>query len=190
MPSPTDEARAAARDTHISELKATPSVESSHSDQRVDVRVKFKIRGGLYQAFNRDTWQTAWPKHDTMLRLLIWVGIYRKKAGVSRAVIKPIKFVRKGKLYWTRNPDLTDNLKNRVWAFVVNEDGRPRIFDSERDIKDALFNFDRGITLPPESLKSGRNTFHVKVKLKWGRHTFVEKGQVSEVSEPFSIQVP
>jgi hypothetical protein len=190
MPSPTSEAKELGRSTRIENFVCIPSRPNLGKDQPLDVKVRFDIRGGLYEVFNRETWQHAYEKHDTLLRLMFRIGVYRKSTGfISTAVIKPIKFVRKGKLYWTRNPDLTDNVTNRIWAFMVTEDGAPKIFDSERDLRDTLFGIERLFTISQDHLKPGRNVFFAKAWLKWGRHTYIEKGSTSGSSRPFEVTV-
>lgn len=190
MPRPTAEAKAATANTYITDFVVLPLQSELQPDQPADLRIKFKLRGGIFDSFNRAAWQLAWHKHDVMLRLLINISIYKKMAGVvSSKVLGPLKFVKKGKLYWTRNPDLTDNITNTIWAFVVDEEDRPRIFDAEIDIKQALFDFDRRISLPPSSLKEEKNTLFAKVQVKWGRHIYIEKGKVSSSSPPFTLEV-
>lgn len=190
MPSPTSEARELGRTTKIEGLTCIASTNRARRDQAVEIKVKFQIRGGLYEVFNRSTWQQAYESHDTLLRLMFRIGLYRRTSGfVSSAVVKPVKFVRKGKLYWTRNPDLTDNVTNRIWAFIVTEDGAPKIFDSERDLRDSLFDIERIFSIPSASLKPGKNTYFARAWLKWGRHTYIEKGSTSAKSEPTLINV-
>ncbi|MDG6938797.1 MAG: hypothetical protein JRN39_00100 [Nitrososphaerota archaeon] len=190
IPSPSKEAPAAGRTTTLSEVVAGPVHRETTADQNVDVRVRFSIQGGLRDAYDRSCWQTAYAEHDTLLRIIFHAGIYRKAGGVlDRAVVKKTKFVKKGKLYWTRNPDLTDNTANRIWSFVVDEDGAARVHDKEEDVKDTLFTFDRTLTIPAGSLKKGTNTLFVKASARWFRHTYAGSGSLSGSSRQFDVAI-
>jgi len=188
MPRPTAEAKAATKSSFIADLLIQPSKKSISSEETVDFRIKYKLRGGIYDSFTREAWQVAWQKHDIMLRLISFVEVFRK--GISSASLTGrLKFVKKGKLYWTRNPDLTDNVTNRIWAFVVDEDSNPRFFDSEEQVKEALFDFDRVITVAGSRLGKGNKKVYAKAEVKWGRHIYVEKGRVAATSPPAEIKV-
>ncbi|MEM3185553.1 MAG: hypothetical protein QXQ39_02575 [Conexivisphaerales archaeon] len=190
IPAPSSEAVAIAKNTRLTAIHVIPSSNDISADQSLDVKVRFAIAGGLYEVYNRDTWQNAYAKHDTMLRIIYKVGLYRKTTGLlSRTIVRPIKFVRKGKLYWTRNPDLTDNTENRIWSFVVDEEGLPRIFDKEIDVKNALFSFERILTVPAESLRTGKNSILARVSAEWYRHTYIGKGNLHGTSKPVDIIV-
>ncbi|MEM0117780.1 MAG: hypothetical protein QXV32_04980 [Conexivisphaerales archaeon] len=191
MPRPTEEAKAATRNSFLTDLVIQPLQKTIQRGQNLEIRVKFRLRGGIYDAFNREAWQIAWQKHDIMLRLIINVEIF-KKGLRSSSLTGKLKFVKKGKLYWTRNPDLTDNITNRIWAFVVDEDSNPRFFDEESKVKEALFDFEKAITIQQEKLageRAGRKAIFAKAEVRWGRHIFVEKGRVSATSPPVEIEM-
>ena len=120
-------------------------------------------------------------------RIRYWLKVTKRGTLFSSQVAEPPKYVRKAILYWTRNPDLTNNVTNRIWAMVVDEEGIPHVYDSERNLKDALFTFDRRILAPSPALADG-DEVRVEVKVKWGRHSFIEKGEASSTSEPLVVK--
>jgi len=188
MPRPTEEAIAATKSSFIADLLLQPSRKSMSIEEDIEIRIKYKLRGGIYDSFTREAWQAAWYKHDIMLRLISHVEVL-KKGVPSSSITGKLKFVKKGKLYWTRNPDLTDNVTNRIWAFVVDEDSNPRFFDQEDKVKEALFNFERVITVKGSKIGKGKKKIYAKAEVKWGRHIYVEKGKVSATSPPVEIEV-
>ncbi|HVP24067.1 MAG TPA: hypothetical protein VMS77_09180 [Conexivisphaerales archaeon] len=179
--------RELSRRTSLGPVYVSQTTGEVQPEQGVQLKVKFRLQGGLVDAFSRATWQTAYEAHDTSLRLLYWLAV-KKKGGLRRGnVAGPAKHLKKATLYWTRNPDLTDNATNRIWAMVIDEEKVPHVFDSEEKVKEALFSFERRI-LVPASLMSQADEVRVEVKLKWGRHSFIEKGHVSAVSDRLAIK--
>lgn len=189
MPRPTEEAKIATRNTFITDLIVQPIQKVLKENQNLDLRIRYKLRGGIYDSFNRSTWQTAWQRHDIMLRLISKIQIYKKKFLLPVSITGELKFIKKGKLYWTRNPDLTDNITNRIWAFVVDEDSRPRFFDVEDKVKEALFDFDRVITIEGSKFEKGETEIFAKAEVRWGRHIYIERGSISATSPPVVIRV-
>jgi len=176
------------RSTGIDAVIVTQTSGEVAADQGAQFRVRFSLRGGLVDTFNRATWQQAYDVHDTSLRLLYWITMKKKGAFRSSAIGEPSKFLKKATLYWTRNPDLTDNVTNRIWAMVVSEEKVPHIFDSERELRDYLFTFDRRILVPAAAISRVSGPLVAEVRLKWGRHSFIEKGHVVATSDPFELK--
>src|SRR5579875_2902720 len=136
MPSPTSEARELGRTTKIEGLTCIASTSRARPDQAVDIKVKFQVRGGLYDVFNRSTWQQAYESHDTLLRLMFRIGLYRRTSGfVSSAVVKPVKFVRKGRLYWIGTKALSQHITVRMCISVVKDDVAKTIRDLKMELR-------------------------------------------------------
>jgi hypothetical protein len=174
--------------TFLKSITVTQTSGEVTAEQGAQVRVQFELGGGLVDAFNRATWQEAYDLHDTSLRLLYWITIKRKGRLTGSKLAEPAKFLKKATLYWTRNPDLTDNVTNRIWAMVVDEDKIPHIFDSERKLREYLFRFDRRLLIPASSLDKAPAPLVAAIRLKWGRHSFIEKGEATGTSAPFTLK--
>ncbi len=174
--------------TRVTVIEAAPTSGEVSPDQGTQVRVRFGLEGGLVEAFNRATWQEAYELHDTSLRLSYRIGIRRKGALLSSSVGEPVRYVKKASLYWTRNPDLTDNVTNRIWAMVVDEEKVPHVFDSEEELKEFLFTFERRVLVPADVARRVSGQVVAEVAVKWGRHSFVEKGLAKATSLPFALK--
>jgi hypothetical protein len=179
---------ALSKSTKIAGLRVAFPREGVAYDDGLWLGLRFRVEGGLYDVFNRDVWQSAYAVHDNAMRFTYRVKVLRSGI-VPRAVAGPLKCVRKATLYWTRNPDLTDDASNAIWAMVVDEEKVPHLFDSEAALKGFLFSFERKLLVPAGSLRRGEADLMVRVEGKWGRHSYIEKGQTSATSEPFRVKV-
>jgi hypothetical protein len=180
--------RVLSKSTRIRSLEVGQTSGEVTADQGAQLRIRFKLVGGLVDAFSRDVWQTAYDVHDTSLRLLYRVKVMRKGGLLGSQVAEPARYLKKATLYWTRNPDLTDNITNRIWVMVIDEEKVPHVFDTEKDVRESLFSFDRRLLVPATALPKKGEKVVVEVKMKWGRHSFIEKGTTTSVSAPFSFE--
>ncbi len=175
------------RSTSVHDLTVSQTSGEIPPEAGLQLRISFRLSGGLVDVFSRGTWQEAYEVHDTTLRLLYWIKVKRRGI-LSSQVADPAKYLKKASLYWTRNPDLTDNMTNRIWAMVVDEEKIPHFFDSEEKLKECLFIFDRRIMVPASALHRGSEELAVEVKVKWGRHSYIEKGHTTVTSPPFKAK--
>ena len=180
--------RKLSKGTVVEALRVTQTKGEVPAEEGVQLRVQFELQGGLVDAFSRDAWQAAYELHDTSLRLLYWLAVRKKGSLLRSQVAEPAKYLRKATLYWTRNPDLTDNVTNRIWAMVIDEEKVPHVFDTEKELKESLFKFDRRVLLTAASLPGKGDKIVVEVKVKWGRHSFIEKGIARAASDPVSLE--
>ena len=180
--------RGLSKNTSVGALSAEQTTGEVPLEAGVQLRVRFRLEGGLVEAFSRGAWQTAYEVHDTSLRLLYWVTVKKKGAVLKAQLAEPAKFLKKATLYWTRNPDLTDNVTNRIWAMVIDEEKVPHFFDSEPKLKEFLFTFDRRVLVPAVAVSGTSRGLEVEVKVKWGRHSFIEKGHASATSASLTIR--
>jgi hypothetical protein len=164
-----------------------------HSDKReysakddVKLVAGFRIVGGLREAFHPDVWTVSWEDFDKILRLTIKMAV-RAKGGVrSRKVAEIKKAVRRASFYWSRDPDLP----YRIWAMIVPETGgAPIIPHSVEDAKSKMLDVEKEFSVPASSLGAGKHRLVADVSGKWGRRSFIEKGQVSAKSRPLVIEI-
>ena len=104
----------------------------------------------------------------------------------SKKLAEIKKEVRRASFYWSRDPDLP----YRIWAMVVPEDGGPpKIPRDVEDAKSKMLDVDKEFSIPASSLGKGRHKLVAEVRAKWGRRSFIEKGEVNSRSKPLVIQV-
>ena len=149
-------------------------------------KVRFKIVGGLREAFHPDVWTLAWEDFDKILRLTLLVSISSRGGLRSKKLAETKKEVRRASFYWSRDPDLP----YRIWAMIVPEDGgAPKIPRNVEDAKSKMLDIDKEFTIPASSLGIGKHKIIADVRGKWGRRSFIEKGEVNSRSKPLVIQV-
>ncbi len=155
-------------------------------NQTVKLNVAFRIVGGLREAFQPDVWTGAWEDFDKMLRLTMRLSLNLQGSLKSRKLAEVRKEVRRASFYWSRDPDLP----YRIWAMIVPEDGGPpKIPRNVEDAKSKMLDVEKEFSLPASSLGVGRHKLVAEVKGKWGRRSFIEKGEVSSKSKPLVVEV-
>jgi len=152
----------------------------------IKLSASFRIVGGLREAFHPDVWTVAWEDFDKILRLTIKIGVKAQGGLRSRKVAEVKKAVRRASFYWSRDPDLP----YRIWAMIVPETGgAPLIPHSVEDAKAKMLDVEKEFSVPASSLGSGKHRVVADASAKWGRRSFIEKGQVSSHSKPLVIEI-
>ena len=150
------------------------------------VNVSFRVVGGLREAFHPDVWTVAWEDFDKILRFTISVTLKAQGAVSSRKLAEVKKEVRKASFYWSRDPDLP----YRIWAMVVPEDGGPpKIPKSVEEAKSKMLDVEKGFSFPASVLGPGTHKLVAEATGKWGRRSFIEKGEVASKSAPLVVLV-
>jgi len=104
----------------------------------------------------------------------------------ARTLAEVKKEVRKASFYWSRDPDLP----YRIWAMIVPEDGGPpKIPVSVEDAKSKMLDVEKEFRIPASSLGQGRHRLVADATGKWGRRSFIEKGEANSKSKPLVIQI-
>ena len=94
--------------------------------------------------------------------------------------------MRKASFYWSRDPDLP----YRIWAMIVPEDGGPpKIPRSVEDAKSKMLDVEKEFQIPASTLGPGSHRVVAEARAKWGRRSFIEKGEVSSKSRPLVVQI-
>ena len=171
--------------SHIGEIRLETSTESIPPDENVDLTLSFKLLGQVRNIFVQSAWEEAHNQHDNVMRVTYFLGLDRILARlVRRKVVEPLKLARTAKFYWSRNPELP----HRIWVMIINEEHIPRLPNSEEEAKRLLFDVSKTFTLLGTDLGKGKHSFSGKIKAKWGKHTFIERGAVQSFSEPISVE--
>jgi hypothetical protein len=99
--------------------------------------------------------------------------------------LKKDKFVRRAVFFWTRNPELP----HRVWATVATEFETILYPKTEEEAQNMLFNVTRNFEIPAKELGNGEHSLDAKVKVKWGKHIFTERGEATGKTPPCKLQI-
>ena len=165
-------------------LSSDKKTYSAADDIHLDVG--FRVVGGLREAFHPDVWTVAWEDFDKILRLTIRLTLEDSGALRSKKVAEIKKEVRKASFYWSRDPDLP----YRIWPMIIPEDGGPpKIPRDVEDAKSKMLDVEKKFQIPASHLGRGSHKLVAKAKGKWGRRSFIEKGEVDGRSRPLVITV-
>jgi len=174
------------RATRIDSVLLTSDKKAYSPKEEIMLSVGFRVLGGLREAFHPDVWTVAWEDFDKILRLTMRMGVKSQGGIRPRKVAELKKAVRRASFYWSRDPDLP----YRIWAMIVPETGGPPIIPrSVEDAKAKMLDVDREFSIPASSLGPGKHRLVADVAAKWGRRSFIEKGQVSARSRPLVIEI-
>jgi len=172
--------------TKIDEVTVSTDKKTYGQDEAVKVNVGFRIVGGLREAFHPDVWTVAWEDFDKVLRLTFRVSLGAQKSLRSKKLAEIKKEVRKASFYWSRDPDLP----YRIWAMIVPEDGGPpKIPRNVEDAKSKMLDVEKEFRIRASDLGPGRHRLVASAKGRWGRRSFIEKGEVASKSKPVVVQV-
>lgn len=174
-------------ETIIDQIKLSTAKERYSIDEDITLTLKFRLVGGLREAFNPEVWTIAWEDYDKNLRLMLqsYIGIVRV-GFMLRKVTEVKKEVRKATFYWSRDPDLP----YRIWTLIIPEDGgAPKIPASVEDAKSKMFDFTKRFDVSAALLGRGKHKLVGIAKVKWGRRSYIEKGEVSRRSEAIEVYV-
>lgn len=171
--------------TKIDRVSLTTDRRAYGAGETIKVSVGFRIVGGLREAFHPDVWTVAWEDFDKVLRLTLKLTLGEQKSLGSRRLAEIKKEVRKASFYWSRDPDLP----YRIWPMIVPEDGGPPIIPRNvEDAKSEMLDIEKEFRVPATSLGTGNHRLVAGASAKWGRRSFIEKGEVRASSSPRVIQ--
>ncbi|TMI41923.1 hypothetical protein E6H23_05900 [Candidatus Bathyarchaeota archaeon] len=161
------------------------SPQKAKLDDNLAITVNFKLNGGIRRNFTRDLWEKAYDEHDAGLLMIFWVELLRNRPLLSKP-IKTDKFKRRAIFFWTRNPELP----YRVWMTVATEFETILYPKTEVEAQDMLFSVTRNFELPAKELGQGKHDLSAKIKVRWGRHVFTERGTTSGKTEaPVTVEI-
>jgi hypothetical protein len=173
-------------ETKLSHLHLVADKKSYSISETLRISASFKITGGLREAFHPDVWTVAWEDFDKILRLTLKTVLRSQGVVRSRNLVGSKKQVRKASFYWSRDPDLP----YRIWAMIIPEDGGPpQIPRSVEDAKSRMLDVEKEFQIPASSLGAGSHKLVADANAKWGRRSFIEKGEVSSKSKPLVVHI-
>ena len=162
------------------------SPQRAKLDDSLAITVNFSLKGGIRRNFVRRLWESAYDEHDLGLRIGYWVTLLKHRAKPIPSVeVKRDKFVRRAIFFWTRNPELP----YRVWATVATEFETILYPKTEEEAQGMLFDVIRSFEIPAKSLGQGQHSLEAKVRVKWGKHIFTERGEATAKSSAVKVRV-
>jgi hypothetical protein len=171
--------------TSLSDLKLIPESRECKLDEIVKIHLGFRVVGGLRESFIPDVWTVAWEDNDKLARLAMTASI-RKAGALGKVLVTTGKEVRRGKFYWSRDPDLP----YRIWAAIIHEDGSaPIIPTSVEDAKSKYLDVVKAFEVPASKLGRGKVKLSGSVDISWGRRSYLEKGSASGKTDAVQITV-
>ena len=73
---------------------------------------------------------------------------------------------------------------------IVTEDGGPpKIPRSVEDAKSKMLDFEKELQIPASALGPGSHRLVADARVKWGRRSFIQKGEASSRSMPMVVQM-
>ena len=173
-------------ETRLSQIHLVADKKSYSISETIRISAGFRITGGLREAFHPDVWTLAWEDFDKILRLTLKTVLISHGVVRSRKLGGSGKQVRRASFYWSRDPDLP----YRIWAMIVPEDGGPpQIPRSVEEAKSKMLDVEKEFQIPASALGAGSHKLVADVYAKWGRRSFIEKGEVSSKSKPLVVQI-
>jgi hypothetical protein len=172
--------------TRIDKVQVVADKKSFSSGETMKLSARFRIVGGLREAFHPDVWTVAWEDFDKILRLTIGMSVKAQGGLRSKKLAEIKKEVRRASFYWSRDPDLP----YRIWPMIVPEDGGPpKIPRNVEDAKSKMLDVDKEFNIPASLLGPGKHSVVAEAVGKWGRRSFIEKGHVESRSKPLVIEI-
>lgn len=173
-------------ETKIEGVHVSADKKSYALSETIKTNVGFRVVGGLREAFHPDVWTVAWEDFDKILRLTLRLSVGVQGGLRVRKLAEIKKGVRKASFYWSRDPDLP----YRIWAMIVPEGGGPpKIPHNVEDAKSKMLDVEKQFDVPASSLGSGSHRLVANVAAKWGRRSYIEKGEVGSKSRHLVIDV-
>lgn len=157
-------------------------------DDSITLNVKFSLNGEVRNAFNEKNWTDAYEKYDNQFKLKY--GIKITSTGIRKHNVgKQIDTYRKASIFWTRNPQLVNPVKEkRIWVQVA-KNFEPIIKLTEEDIQKELFDFDETVILSASDLGKGKHKVSAEVFASWNKHAYIEKNEEKMHSQEIEIEI-
>jgi hypothetical protein len=175
-------------ETSISEIKIEKSKDSFSSDENITVNVRFSIIGNLRDSFTETNWTHAYEKNDNTFKLKY--GVKLLKNGLRKhEICKPKDTYRKASIFWTRNPNLVNPMKEkRIWVQVA-KNFEPFIRLTEEEVRQELFDFNEEFHFKASDLGKGKHKISAEAFASWQKHEFVEKGDSESQAKEIEISI-
>jgi hypothetical protein len=171
--------------THIEILSFEPSSQEARLDEAVKLILSYRVMGELRKNFTQQHIEEAYINRDVDFRVTSIIELRKRILGFAFRCVKRIKLVRKAIFYWCRDRSYA----SRIRVMVVDEYGRPSVVDSIEQLHSKLLDHIITLDLTGCELGKGEHILRCNVKVKWGTHTFIERGKASTTTQPIQVVI-
>ena len=102
----------------IPEIMLSCGAEKFSVNDTIPVVISFSVLGDIRDSFNEENWTKAYDNNDNTFKMKYGIKVHT--GGIKKHVVGEIDTYRKASIFWTRNPKLTNPMKEkRVWVQVA-----------------------------------------------------------------------
>ena len=171
----------------ILEIMLSCGARRFSANDTIPVVVSFSVTGDIRDSFNEENWTKAYDKNDNVFKMKY--GIKVRSGGIKKRVIGEVDTYRKASIFWTRNPKLTNPMKEkRVWVQVA-KNFTPHIKLSQEEVQQELFDFEETIHVKASELGAGDHQINAEVYASWHKHDYIDSDKVDNSSKNYKITV-
>jgi hypothetical protein len=171
--------------TYIEILSFKPSSQEARLDEAIKLILSYRVMGELRENFTQQRIEEAYINRDVEFRVTSIIELRKRILGFAFRCVKKIKLVRKAIFYWSRDRSYV----SRIRVMVVDEYGRSSVVDSIEQLHSKLLDYNIPLELTGSELGKGEHTLRCDVKVKWGTHTFIQRGEASIKTQPIQVIV-
>jgi len=172
-------------DTRIEIIRFKPLTIGAKLDEPVRLHLSYRVLGGLREAFTQSNIDEAYKLHDVDFRITSTINLRKRVASIAYREVKRLKMVRKAIFYWSRDRGSSSRIK----VMVVDEYGNPNIIDMCEQLHTSLLDYSLPISLMGNELGEGEHTLKCDVNVKWGAHTFIQRGEARTTTQPIKVLI-
>lgn len=171
--------------TYLEILSFKPSAQEARLDDTVKLNLSYRVVGELRRNFTQQRIEEAYKHHDVDFRLTSAIELKKRVLGLAFKCVKKIRLVRKAIFYWSRDRSSLSRIK----VMIVDEYQRPSIIDSFELLPSKLLDYAITLDLIGSEIGEGEHVLKCNVKVKWGSHTFIKRGEASITTQPIKLDV-
>ena len=171
----------------IPEIMLSCGAVQFSANDTIPVVVSFSVLGGIRDAFNEENWTKAYDKNDNTFKMKYGIKIH--SGGIKKRVVGQVDTYRKASIFWTRNPKLTNPMKDkRVWVQVA-KNFTPHIKLSQEEVQQELFDFEETINVKASEIGTGEHQISAEAYVSWNKHDYTDSDKTSNSSKNYKITV-
>ncbi len=175
-------------DSYISSINISTENESYAITDKIVVHTEFSLNGELRDAFTEKNWTESYKKNDVTFKMKYGIKLSSGKLR-KQNLGEIVDTYRKAAIFWTRNPNLVNPMKEkRVWV-QVSKNFKPIIRLTEEGVKSELFDFKEDFEFDASVLGIGTHSTSAEVFVSWEKHDYIAKNKVSKHSDSFKITI-
>ena len=171
--------------TRIEVLSFKPTTQEARLDETLRLNLSYRVIGELRERFTQQHIEEAYRNHDVDFRVTSTIELRKRVLRFAFKCVKRIKIVRKAIFYWSRDRSYA----SRIRVMVVDEYGGSSVVDSLERLHSKLLDYIIALVLTGSELGRGEHILRCNVKVKWGTHTFIERGEASITTQPIKVVI-